>query len=91
MEFGDDDGQQRLKSNTNLHTYFNLIFEAKHYMSWGVSNEKPQIFGEAQLDFNGEIQRFCKPKTVAAKQVFDESSYRTVCANTNGTSQDNRK
>ena len=56
------------------HTYFNLIFsEGNIYEPGRESREKPTPFGEGPATLNIVYTDLDNQKTVAAKQVFDES------------------
>ena len=77
MEMSDDGWSATLKKQIPefKHTYFNLIFsEGKTLYEPGrESNEKPAPFGEGPATSNVVYSDFVNQKTVAAKQVFDES------------------
>ncbi len=77
MDLGDDGWAATFKKQTPeyKHSYFNLVFaEGKTLYSPGrESNEKPTPFGEGPATANIVYSDFGNQKTVAAKQVFDES------------------
>ncbi|MBS1750763.1 MAG: GLPGLI family protein [Bacteroidetes bacterium] len=77
MELEDDGWATTLKKQTPefKHTYFNLIFsEGKTLYEPGrESREKPTPFGEGPATSNIVYTDLDNQKTVAAKQVFDES------------------
>lgn len=77
MDLGDDGWAATLKKQTPeyRHTYFNLIFSDGKtlYEPGRESGEKASPFGEGPATSNIVYTDFNNQKTIAAKQVFDES------------------
>jgi len=77
MDLGDDGWAATLKKTTPeyKHSYFNLVFSGGKtlYAPGKESSEKPTPFGEGPASANIVYNDFENQKTVAAKQVFDES------------------